>query len=137
MIKLFYQFYHSALTVWPDKLGKLAYSKPDMLYKYNGVPIPPLDMIDDVLTVTSVENTEQMNTLVNRFVESKKLQLSHEKYSRIHIGNGHTDCPKLKLHENTMKEAKSEKYLGVIISETGNIQATITKKKRKGYWHCC
>jgi hypothetical protein len=25
-----------------DKLGKLAYSKPDMLYKYHGVPIPLL-----------------------------------------------------------------------------------------------
>ena len=65
-----------------------------MLYKYNGVPIPPLGMIDDVLTVTSVENTAEMNTLVNTFVESKKLRLSHENFSKIHIGNGHTDCPK-------------------------------------------
>jgi hypothetical protein len=94
-------------------------------------------MTDDVLTVTSVENTAEMNTLVNTFVESKKLRLSHDKCSRIHIGNGHTDCPKLKVHENTMKEAKSGKYLGDIIIETENIQAPITKKERKGYWHCC
>jgi hypothetical protein len=35
-----------------------------------------------------VENTAEMNTLVNTFVESKKLRLSHDKCSRIHIGNG-------------------------------------------------
>ena len=115
-----------------DKLGKLAYSMPNMLYKYNGVPIPPLGMIDDVLTVTSVENSAEMNKMVNTFVESKKLQLSYEKCSRIHIGNGHKDCPKLKVHENTMKDAKSEKYLGDIINDTGNIQATITKRKERG-----
>ena len=79
-----------------------------------------------------MENTAEMNTLVKTFVESKKLRLSHEKCSRIYIGNGHTDCPKLKVHENTMKEAKSEKYLGDIINETWNIQATITKRKERG-----
>ena len=89
-------------------------------------------MIDDVLTVTSVENTAEMNTLVKTFVESKKLRLSHEKCSRIHIGNGHTDCPKLKVHENTKKETKSEKYLGEINNETGNIESTITKRKERG-----
>ena len=31
-----------------------------------------------------------------------------------------------------MKEAISEKYLGDIINETGNIQATITKRKERG-----
>ena len=109
-----------------DKLGKLAYSKQDMLYKYIGVPILPLGMVDDVLTITSVENIAEMKALVKRFVESKKLQISHENCSRIYIGNGIKDCLKLKVHENTMKESKSEKYLRDIIKETGNIQETIT-----------
>ena len=38
-----------------DELPKKAYEKPDDLYKYKGVPIPPLEMIDDVLTVTTAE----------------------------------------------------------------------------------
>ena len=43
-------------TVSIDRLGKHAYEKPDMLYKYNGIPIPPLGMVDEVLTVINVEN---------------------------------------------------------------------------------
>jgi hypothetical protein len=31
-----------------------------------------------------------------------------------------------------MKEANSEKYLGDILYETGNIQSTITKRKERG-----
>ena len=40
-----------------DKLGKHAYDHPELLYKYKGVPIPPLEKVDDILTVTDVENT--------------------------------------------------------------------------------
>ena len=48
-----------------DKLGKKALEQPELLYKYKGVPIPPLCMVDDVITVSNVENTENMNSLVN------------------------------------------------------------------------
>ena len=37
-----------------DQLGKKAYEMPEILYKYNGVDIPPLGMVNDILTVTSV-----------------------------------------------------------------------------------
>ena len=115
-----------------DKLGKIAYAKPNILYKYHGVPIPPLGMVDDVLIVTNVENTEEMNKIVNTFVESKKLRLSQQKCTRIHIGKEHKNCPELKVHEHIMKETESEKYLGDVIQKTGNIQATINKRKDKG-----
>ena len=82
-----------------DNLGKLAYSKPDLLYKYKGVPIPPLGMVDDIVTVTSVEKSKEVNKLINTFIEQKKLKLSSKKCVRIHIGNGHQTCPKLKVHE--------------------------------------
>ena len=54
-----------------DKLGKNAYEHPDLLYTYKGVPISPLGMVDDILTVSNVENTETTNKLVNTFIEEK------------------------------------------------------------------
>ena len=44
-------------TCTMDKLSKDVYKEPEDLYKYKGVSIPPLEMVDDILTVTSVENT--------------------------------------------------------------------------------
>ena len=119
-------------TVSIDKLGKESYTKPDMLYKYNGVPIPPLGMVDDILTVSNVENTLEMNKMVNTFIESKKLRLSHKKCVQIHVGRGHANCPALNVHENPMNETDSEKYLGDIMSKNGTILPTIEKRKSKG-----
>ena len=71
-----------------------------------------------------------MNQLVNTFIESKKLRLSHQKCVRIHVGRGHDNCPSLNIHENTMKEAESEKYLD-IVSKNGTVQQTIEKKSKR------
>ena len=115
-----------------DKLGKEAYNKPQNLYKYKGVPIPPLGMVDDIITVSSVENTLTMNKMVNNFIEKKKLKLSETKCSRIHIGKGHNNCPKLNVHEHEMEDSEHEKYLGDIIDKNGKIQATIDNRKKRG-----
>ena len=61
-------------------------------------------MVDDILTVTSVENTAFMNESVNTFIEHKRLTLSDKKCHRIHIGKchrihfgkEHKNCPNLK-----------------------------------------
>ena len=100
-----------------DKLWKLAYSFPDILYKYKGIPIPPLGMVDDILTVSSVENSSDMNNLINSFIEHKKLKLSDTKCFRIHIGKGHHNCPDMKVHGWPMIDADKEKYLGDVIEE--------------------
>ena len=115
-----------------DKLGKHAYELPELLYKYKGVPIPLLGMVDDILTVTDVENTATMNKLVNTFIEKKKLKLSKYKCFRIHIGKGHEECPQLIVHQDIMKTSEREKYMGDTIDQTGTIQATIDKRKSKG-----
>ena len=101
-----------------DKLGELAQSRPDLLYKYKGVPVPPLGMVDDIISVTNVENTKEVNSLINTFIEKKKLKLSHTKCKRIHIGKGHSTCPILKVHDQDMEEADDEKYLGDIIDKS-------------------
>ena len=89
-------------------------------------------MVDDILTVTHVTRTAEMNKIVNTFIEHKKLRLSHDKCVRIHIGKGHSSCPKLEVHNSTMKQADQEKYLGDTIHKSGNIDATIEKRKSKG-----
>ena len=127
-------------TVWEslfcpatmNKLGKLVYSMPEMMYKYKGVPIPPLGMIDDVITVTNVNQTTDMNKLMNTLMDPKNLRLSKKKFFRIHIGNGHQNCPDVKVLDEQMKDANSDKYLGDIIHTNGTIQATIENRKKKG-----
>ena len=115
-----------------DMLGKEAYKQPEQLYKYHGVPIPPLGMVDDIICVSSVENVVSMNSLINTFVDHKKLKLSEKKCFRIHIGEGHRNCPDLKVHDHVMKDAEKEKYLGDVIDKNGKIQATIENRKDKG-----
>ena len=115
-----------------DMLGKISYSTPQTLYQYYGVPIPPLGMVDDIICVTNVENSEHMNNLINTFIESKNLRLSGQKCYQIHIGNGHQSCPMLRVHEQPMKVAEKEKYLGDMIDQSSSIQATIDSRKSKG-----
>ena len=119
-------------TVTIDKLGKQVYSMRELIYKYKGVDLPPLGMVDDIVTVTDVEKTAEMNRLVNTFIEHKNLKLSKDKCYRIHIGKGDENCPELKVHGDTMKDADQEKYLGDIIHKNGSIQATIESRCKKG-----
>ena len=119
-------------TCTMDNLSKEAYKTPEELYIYKGVPIPPLEMVDNILTVTNVENTLNMNNRVNTFIEHKNFRLSKTKCHRIHIGKGHKECPQLKVHENHMNNSIKEKYLGDIIDKHGSIQATIDSRKIKG-----
>ena len=65
-------------TTSMDKLGKIAYSMQDSLYKYKGVPVPPLGMVDDIINVSTVENTARMNKCINTFIESKKLRFRQD-----------------------------------------------------------
>ena len=61
-------------------------SMPEIMYQYKGVLIPPLGMIDDVITVTNVDQTNDLNKIVNTFMDHKNLKLSKNKCFRIHIG---------------------------------------------------
>ena len=63
-----------------DKLAKEVYDRPELLYKYKGVAdVPPLLMVDDILTINKCDPTASaMNSTINTFIESKKLELSHK-----------------------------------------------------------
>ena len=109
----------SACTSRLDKLGQKAYKEQKLLYKYKGeVPIPPLEMVDDVLTLAKCQNDATIiNSVVNAFMETKKLKLSHKKCNTIHIQKQHNKmkCTNMKVHGEQMKNSKQEKYLGDLI----------------------
>ena len=79
-----------------------------------------------------LRKSENMNNLINTFIENKNLRLSSTKCYQIHIGKGHTTCPKLRVHDKEMKETEKEKYLGDIVDQNSSIQATIESRKSKG-----
>ena len=101
-----------------DKLGKYVYNKPDILYYYkDSVPIPPLEMVDDVLAIQKCGmQYVNVNTAINNFMEAEKLSLSDKKCNVIHVGSKWESCHKLKVHNRKMHESKHEKYLGDIIT---------------------
>ena len=74
-------------VVLVDKLGKLLYNKPQLLYYYKGVvACPPLQMVDDVLAVQKCSpQSVQVNIVVNTFMELIKLTLSKSKCHNIHM----------------------------------------------------
>ena len=126
-------------TVSMDKLGQFVYDHPDLVYKYKGVvETPSLGMVDDVLCVQKCSTqTVKMNSIINSFMESKKLKLSAKKCNRIHIQNKKCrksiNCPEIKVHKDIMKTSTEQKYLGDIINSNGSIRNTIEERKNKGF----
>ena len=85
-------------TATIDKLGKLVYEIEDLLYKYKGsVAVPTLAMVDDLLAVQKCSKSSvQINSVINSFMNIKKLTLSDKKCGKIHIGKRELCCPQLK-----------------------------------------
>ena len=108
-------------TVWSglmctstmDKLCKIIQQEEQVLYKYRGiVSVPPLEMVDDVITASKCGSTAvALHTIVNSFMDTKKLKLSFDKCATIHIGNkdSHKACPDKKIHNKSMKKSEKEK----------------------------
>ena len=122
-------------TTSMDKLGKLVYEEEKLIYKYKeAVDVPSLCMVDDVLTVQKCSTSSiQMNSVVNSFMELKKLTLSDKKCSKIHIGKRNMNCHKLKVHDKFMKDSNQERYLGDQIRNDAKVKATIDDRVGKGY----
>ena len=117
-----------ANIIGKDLMSSLGIDHQQCEYKEK-VDVPILGMVDDVLCVTKCSSkTVASNATINAFIELNKLTLSAEKCSRIHIGKKCDQCPKLKVHENEMKEAQKEKYLGDIINGKGTAKDTIENR---------
>jgi hypothetical protein len=122
-------------TTVMDKLAKVFYNEPKLVYQYkNVVKVPVLGMVDDVLSVSECSaKTVIANATINSFMELNKLTLSKTKCSKIHIGKKCNTCPDLKVQEAPMKQSHQEKYLGDVISSDGTLDATIKARKAKAY----
>ena len=126
-------------TVTMDKLGKFIYNHPELTYKYKGVvETPSLGMVDDVFCVQKCStNTVKLNSIINSFIENKKLKLSTKKCHRIHIQSQKdkrkTECQEIKVHENEMQNSNEQKYLGELICSNGSVRNTIEERRNKGY----
>ena len=126
-------------VVLMDKLGKLVYSKPDLMYYYKGVVgTPPLQMVDDVMAIQKCSmKSLQLNTAINTFIELEKLTLSKKKCRNIHIGKQSKNCPSLKIHGSKMEDAARETYLGDLVDKSGKVKPNIEVRKAKGYGIVC
>ena len=122
-------------VVMMDKLGKLVYNKPELMYKYKGkVATPPLQMVDDILGIQKCSSKSlQLNTAINTFINLEKLKLSKKKCHNIHIGRNNLQCPPLKIHGSDMQNSEQEKYLGDIVDRKGTCRPNIENRKLKGY----
>ena len=118
-----------------DKLAKEVYCRKELLYMYKGVAaVPPLLMVDDILTISKCSITATaLNATVNAFIESKKLKLSHDKCSVIHVGKKSQNCPDLKVHKKSMHREEKTKYLGDIIHSSGKSKPNILERAARAY----
>ena len=93
-------------------------------------------MVDDVITESECGNTSvAFNSTVNTFMDLKKLKLSIDKCSKIHLGKkaSVTICPKHKVKGVEMKNSTTTKYLGVYINNEFNAKETITQTTKRGH----
>lgn len=122
-------------SVQIDTLGKeLLAEDGDKLYKYKGyVRIPPLALIDDVLTISECGiNSIFMNAAVQSKVDNKRLELGHTKCFKMHVGDKKAACPKLMVQSEEMLTSSSERYLGDILVNTGKIDENLQARQSKG-----
>ena len=122
-------------TTTIDQLSRKSYTEESLLYKYKGeVSVPPLGMVDDVLTIQKCGATSMaINSEVNAFFEQKKLKLAENKCFKIHVGSKCGECEILYVHGEKMKEAHEFKYLGDLVNENGRAKSTINQRISRGY----
>ena len=83
-----------------DKLSKYSYENKPFLYIYKGVEVPPLCMVDDILSISKcLQQSIAMNATVNSFVEIWRLKLKQSKCSAIHVGKSN-QCSDWRVHKD-------------------------------------
>ena len=123
-----------------DKLNKHIMAHESLQYFYKEdktIPIGVRGMVDDTLGISNCGTTSiALNSVINSFIESQRLTLSKEKSVVVHIGKKQkcaVKCPQLKVHNSTMKEVKSTKYLGNFVSSSGGVRDTVEDRRSKGW----
>ena len=148
-----------ACSVSIDSIGKECLEEHKYLYHYKGiVPIPPLAMVDDLLTISECGPTSvQLNSYINHKIRSKNLQWGSDKCKKMRIGKSHSEetCPESTIDgwkeilvknvktgkrdlkdiyegDDLIKIEEHEKYLGDIVSRDGKNTKNITARVNRG-----
>lgn len=125
-------------TTAMDTLNKILLPQEHLTYKYKqdqDIKIGVLGMVDDTLAINDCGTSSiKKNSIINSFIETQRLTLSHEKSVVFHVGKKCKHfCPKLKVHDKDMKSADSVRYLGDIISASGSIRPCVEDRRSKGW----
>ena len=87
-----------------------------------------------VLTILKCGNESVIaNPIANTFTECKKLKYGLIKCKQMHVGKMNTICPRLLVHEETMKVSERETYLGDVITNAAKIRENVQARKDKGF----
>ena len=115
------QFETLSEDCWSSDNGELLYVNK------KSVSIPPLQMIDDILTVSTCGlQAITMNATLNAKIEGKKLRMSHDKSHCLHISKRKSECnTNLKVHKKTKNRAESVVSLGDRFSSRGALCETV------------
>ena len=122
-------------SVQIDTLGQYCYTYDTGIYYYkDACAVPPLGMIDDIAGVTKCQdNSVILNSIINAKIESRKLEFNQRKCVNMHVGPNKQSCLRLKVHEKEILETETQRYLGDIISSTGNNGNNIKERCNIGH----
>ena len=115
-------------TTTMDQLNKIILPQKQLTYNYKGdenIEIGVLGMVDDNLSISKCGvSSLQKNSVINSFIETRRLTLSEEKSVVLHISKKKCKkrCPQLKVNKNTMKISESVRYLGYVVSASGSMR---------------
>ena len=122
-------------TIQIDTLGRDCESYNQGLFKYKNVlSTVPLALIDDCLGISLCgTDAVEMNAILNTKIDAKKLRLSTDKCTHMHISKTSSKCySNLKADNVVMKKTTECKYLGDILSSSGSMDPTIENRRQKG-----
>ena len=136
-----------------DEIGRECLESGKYTYSYKGeVEIPPLIMLDDLITISECgPKSAMVNAYIRLKTNTKKLQFGADKCKKMHVGKYCDEYKCLPIFVDTWEESETEiirdvwkgeeemqlkteeKYLGDIISSDGknfkNIQERVNKGK--------
>ena len=118
-----------------DTLGRYCYTYNTGCYIYKSAcNIPPLGMIDDIAAISECgDKSIVLNSIINAKIETKKLQFKLKKSLNMHIGDNKSRCESLKIHDEEMLTTTEQRYLGDLVSSTGNNNSNIKDRCNTGY----
>ena len=122
-----------------SKLCNKSFSEGDV-YMYDGIPIPALAMVDDIVSIAKCNSVEGVvsNVKTDEFIKRKKLesQVGEGKCQWVHIGSKTCRCTYV-ANGSEITQALSYKYLGDHLSDGWETLYKKRQERATGYAVSC